>query len=214
MKNILSAVRRHGILICLVKLIDSLISLVSSIISTFWLKTWLVILNCSYGKGLRMDGRFVLRTDEKGAIKIGDNVRMLSRFSSNLSGLTNPIVLACIGKGRISVGDYSGLSSAVLSAKSGITIGKRVLIGANVRIFDHDFHSLNYTERGAFREGASSPISIGDDVFIGTNAVILKGVKIGNRSIIGAGAVVAGLEIPCDSLVAGNPAKIIERFVE
>ena len=55
----------------------------------------------------------------------------------------------------------------------------------------------------------SKRIVIGDDVFIGTNAIILKGTQIGDRSIIAAGSVVMGLKIPPDSMVKGNPARIV-----
>ena len=86
-------------------------------------------------------------------------------------------------------------------------------IGGNVRIFDHDFHSLDASHR---RNGKldrekvrSRPVVVEEDVFIGTNATILKGVHIGARSIVGAGSVVTLREIPADSIVAGNPAKII-----
>ena len=63
------------------------------------------------------------------------------------------------------------------------------------------------------RCGDANPrdIVIGDDVFIGTNAIILKGTKIGNRSVVAAGSVVFGLDIPPDSLVRGNPAVIVKR---
>jgi len=54
---------------------------------------------------------------------------------------------------------------------------------------------------------------IGDDVFIGVNSIILKGVNIGPRTIIGAGSVVAIKNIPADSVVYGNPAKIIEKTI-
>ena len=57
----------------------------------------------------------------------------------------------------------------------------------------------------------TAPIIIEDDVFVGTNAIILKGTKIGARSIVAAGSVVFGLQIPPDSLVKGNPAQIIKR---
>ena len=52
---------------------------------------------------------------------------------------------------------------------------------------------------------------IGNDVFIGTNAIILKGTHIGDRSVVAAGSVVFGLEVPPDSIVKGNPAKVLSR---
>lgn len=83
-------------------------------------------------------------------------------------------------------------------------------IGGNVRIFDHDFHSLHYLhQRNAaidFKNVKIAEIIIEDDVFIGTNVLILKGVHIGARSIIAAGSVVTLKNIPNDTLVAGNPA--------
>jgi acetyltransferase-like isoleucine patch superfamily enzyme len=60
----------------------------------------------------------------------------------------------------------------------------------------------------------SAPIMSGDDVFIGANAMILKGVTVGDRSIIGAGAVVSVKDSPRDSLVAGNPARVIRNLKE
>lgn len=215
MQKIRSAIKEHGLVICFVKLFDSVILRLSRAISTFSLKNRLDMLGCNYGKSLKADGRVVIRIDKRGAIKIGDNVKILSRFSSNLAGLTNPSVFVCCGSGRIEIGDNSGMSSPVFSSKSCIKIGKNVLIGANARIFDHDFHSVDYLKRrlgAGTGEDLTEPIFIGDDVFIGSNSIILKGVRIGDRSVIGAGAVVAAKEIPPDSLVIGNPARIVRTF--
>jgi acetyltransferase-like isoleucine patch superfamily enzyme len=55
-------------------------------------------------------------------------------------------------------------------------------------------------------------VVIGDDVFIGANSIILKGVTVGDRCVIGAGTVVSLKDIPPDSLVAGNPARIIRSL--
>ena len=89
-------------------------------------------------------------------------------------------------------------------------------IGGNVRIYDHDFHAVNYLARRDSQldmtQCKSAPVVIGDDVFIGANSIILKGVTIGDRSIIGAGSVVSLKEIPPDSLVAGNPARILRNL--
>ena len=92
-------------------------------------------------------------------------------------------------------------------------IGNNVLMGGNVRIFDHDYHSLNYLHRKtSFDENQhvlAREVIIGDDVFIGANVTILKGVNIGARSIIGAGSIVTNKNIPSDSIVVGNPSKIL-----
>lgn len=201
--------------VILFKACDRFVSLVSSFVSTLLLKIVLSVYGCRYGKNLLADGRIIVRMDKNGSVQIGNNVAMLSRFSSNLAGMSGPNLLVCIENGNISIGDNSGFSSAVFSSKSYIKIGKNVKIGCNTRIYDHDFHARDYLERREpkdWKKSASKAISIGDDVFIGANSIILKGVKIGDRSIIGAGSVVANMEIPPDSLVAGNPAKILRQM--
>lgn len=178
-------------------------------------KIILRLLDCSYGKDLKVCGKVYFRPNGKDSIRIGRDVRITGRFLTNTAGITNPVMLECIQNGRIEIGDYSGLTSAIVSARKMIQIGQNVKIGANVRIFDHDFHSLDHRHR---RRGASefnnvetASVIIEDDVFVGTNAIILKGVHIGARSIIAAGSVVTLKRIPEDSLVAGNPSTIIRR---
>jgi len=116
----------------------------------------------------------------------------------------------------IEIGDCSGGSAVVLSSRSKITIGKFVNLGGNSRIFDHDFHALDPAHRrlGLDEQSAhirTDPVEIGDDVFVGTNAIILKGVTIGDRAIVAAGAVVFKGVYPPDSMLVGNPAQIAKR---
>lgn len=82
-------------------------------------------------------------------------------------------------------------------------------------LMDTDAHSLNYVDR---RDGdvdmvnrLDRPIVIEDDVLVGAFAIILKGVTIGARSVIGAGSVVTK-DIPADCVAAGNPAKVIKQL--
>ncbi len=133
---------------------------------------------------------------------------------TNLVGLLNPVILDTRRGGRIEIGENSSGSGVVISSKELISIGKNVKLGGNVRIFDHDFHSFDFEERRdpeTYSQLKSAPINIGDDVFIGTNATILKGITIGNRVIIGASSVVAK-SIPSDEVWAGNPAKFIKKI--
>lgn len=166
------------------------------------------------GMDVRFVGRTIVRSYAKGAIQIGNHVTFMAADNRNLVGLTGPTIL-CAAKGaRIGIGDYTGLSSPVINARQSITIGKYVNVGGNVRIFDHDFHPLEWENRRPPQNGVavrSKPVVIEDDVFIGTNAIILKGTHIGARSIVAAGSVVFGLEIPPDSLVKGNPAVVVSR---
>ena len=92
-----------------------------------------------------------------------------------------------------------------------VIIGSRTMFGPNVQIYTAT-HPMNHIERSSGREYAK-PIVIGEDVWIGGSAVICPGVKIGNRSVIGAGSVVTK-DIPEDSFAAGNPCRVIRKIEE
>jgi len=161
------------------------------------------------GKGFRTSGPCFFKMRCAGSIRIGSNVTFIADPRSNRVGLTNPVVLETWGDGEIEIGDFSGGSSVVISSRSKVTVGKHVLLGGNVRIYDNDFHALDpilrrnpVEDRGHIK---SRPVIIGDDVLIGTNAIILKGVHIGDRSVIGAGSVVR-CDVPANEVWAGNPA--------
>ena len=167
-----------------------------------------------HGKKLLFQGKTIIRTRKKSEIVLGDSVVFNSDPSTNLVGLINPTILDTRFGGRIEIGDRTGASSVVISSKTLVKIGSRCKIGGNVRIFDHDFHSLDAAVRCTSEDRnniRSFRIEIGDDCFIGTNSILLKGTEIGARSIVAAGSVVFGLKIPPDSLVKGNPAQIIRR---
>jgi acetyltransferase-like isoleucine patch superfamily enzyme len=195
---------------------ERVVAFLSQTWSSVWLKLKLRALGCSYGAHLLADGRVVLRVRMRGAIQLGNNVTIKSRFTSNLIGLTGPAVLECILQGRILVGDNTGCSAVIISSRSKVTVGRNVNIGGNVRIFDHDHHCLDHLTRRHpqrdFEATATAPVVIGDDVFIGAQAIILKGVTIGDRAIIGAGAVVSLRHVPADTIVAGNPARVVRTL--
>ena len=167
-----------------------------------------------HGRHLLFQGKTIIRTRRHGDIVLGDNVIFNSEQGANLVGLMNPTILDTRFGGRIVVSDRSGASSVVISSMSSVKIGSRCKIGGNVRIFDHDFHSTDATIRctSADRENIRSvPIEIGNDCFIGANAIILKGTKLGECSIVAAGSVVFGLDAPSDSIIKGNPAIVVRR---
>ena len=93
-----------------------------------------------------------------------------------------------------------------------IRIGNNVAVGANTIICDTDFHPLRPSDRMLDpNEGATAPIVIEDNVFIGMQSLILKGVTVGTGSVIGAGSVVTR-DVPPGVIAAGNPARVIREL--
>lgn len=97
-------------------------------------------------------------------------------------------------------------SNLILRVHDKITIGKNCLIGHNVVIMDGDGHQID-------NKNTTKPIKIGNHVWIASGATILKGVTIGDNSVIGAGAVVTH-DVESNSLVVGNPAKVVRRNIK
>lgn len=104
----------------------------------------------------------------------------------------------------ITIGAHSFINFNCVFLDGGlITIGHHTLIGPNVQIYT-PHHPIDYMQRRETKETAS-PVTVGDDCWIGGGAIILPGVSIGNRCIIGAGSVVTK-DVPSDTTVVGNPA--------
>jgi len=113
---------------------------------------------------------------------------------------------------RINLGESTVLSNNVtIIAVECVEIGPRCLIGDHTLIMDSDFHHADPARRNV-PNPPTARVSIEQDVWIGSRVTILKGVRIGARSIIGAGAVVT-TNIPPDSIAAGVPAKVIRSNV-
>jgi acetyltransferase-like isoleucine patch superfamily enzyme len=112
----------------------------------------------------------------------------------------------------IKVGDRTEFNNNVFlkSDGAGIRIGRDCLFGPYVEILDSDFHDTDPALRKAGTHRAL-PVEIGDNVFVGSGAKILKGAVIGDDSVIGAGAVVTG-EIPAGVVAAGNPARVVREL--
>ena len=114
----------------------------------------------------------------------------------------------------ISIGDgtYINNGFSAIAEHTSITIGKRVLIGTGVEILDSDFHGLNVSDRAKSLPDWAKPVVIEDDVFIGNNVRILKGVTIGRGSVIGNSAIVVN-DIPQDVVAVGHPARVIRTIL-
>ena len=119
---------------------------------------------------------------------------------------------SCINNavGDVVIGDHTrvGLHNTVIGP---VTIGSHVNLaqGITVTALNHNFaeKDLRIDEQGV----STNPVTIGNDIWIGANAVILPGVTIGDHSVVAAGAVVTK-DVPSHTLVAGVPAKIIKEL--
>jgi maltose O-acetyltransferase len=90
-----------------------------------------------------------------------------------------------------------------------VRIGRYTLFGPAVQIYTA-VHPLDAAERR--RAESAKPVEIGEDVWIGGGAIVLPGVRIGNRSVIGAGSVVSR-DVPDDVLAAGNPCRVLRPIL-
>ena len=134
-------------------------------------------------------------------------------------------------EGFVSIGDEVYIGNSQLICRSSITLENNIFVAWGCTFYDHDSHSLDYRERRKdiasqifeHKKGnnfiksknwdvvQSKPIHICSDAWIGMNSVILKGVRIGRGSIVGANSVVTK-DVPDWCVVAGNPARIIKHL--
>ncbi len=146
-------------------------------------------------------------------VQVYGKVRVLGTGKVTLGkegNLYGEVVLETQGEGKITAGDHFVLNQGtILCAFSEITMGDHVLVGeyASIRDNDHDFRA-GLDKDGSF---VSSPIRIGDRVWIGRGCCVTRGVTIGEGSVIGANSVVTR-DIPPRSLAVGAPAKVIRTL--
>jgi acetyltransferase-like isoleucine patch superfamily enzyme len=180
--------------------------LISRVFYLFILK----VRNVEYKSMPLIIGKLVIHNS--GTCRFGENLTFRGSLTSNMVGLYKPCTIAVKIGSILSIDDNSGFSGVSIYCSNSITIGKYVNCGGNVSIWDTDFHPLNYEARRVHdvSQIATAPVIIEDDVFIGANSIILKGVTIGKRAVIGAGSVVTK-NIPADEIWAGNPARFIKR---
>ena len=167
--------------------------------------------NVSCEKGLRSRGKVYVYNGDAGQIYIGKNVCLNSADWANPIGSGNHIWIQIVGRDAVlSIGDETGISNTAITCATKVEIGKQCLIGSGCKIYDTDFHVLPIQSKE--KRIKSDPIVIEDRVFIGAGSTILKGVRVGKNSVIGAGSVVVK-DIPAYEVWAGNPARFIKKCV-
>lgn len=166
-----------------------------------------------FSNDLIVNGKIFLRN--KGSISIGKHVVINSNGDFNPIGGDDICRIVTEEQGHIRIGDHVGISNSTIYAKKEIIIDEYVNIGGGCKIWDTDFHSLDYIKRQQDREDPNKDDYIRNEMvhikrhaFIGGGSIILKGVVIGEQAIVAAGSVVTK-SIPDYEIWGGNPAKKI-----
>jgi acetyltransferase-like isoleucine patch superfamily enzyme len=152
-----------------------------------------------------------LITNGLGEIFFGKNVA-IGVNSSPFFYETYSYIEARTIKSFVRIGDNVSINNnaTIVSEGEGISIGNDTLIGTNVFIADSDFHNLDPDLRLS-NVIKTEKVTIGNNVFIGSNVSILKGVDIGNNSVIAYGSVVTK-SIPSNVIAGGIPCKVIKKL--
>lgn len=150
-----------------------------------------------------------------GSIRIGEGCYIESGL--NPAFHSGPVKLSTIrvnerATGQIRIGDRVVLQGVAIVAYERVEIGNDVMFGPNVTIMDSSGHPLRGRgEPGEAARTTSSPVSIGDNAWIGAGAMILKGVTVGEDAVIGAQSVVYE-DVPAGAVALGNPARVVKQL--
>ena len=149
---------------------------------------------------VRLQGRVQLSGD--GEVVFGEGV--------SLVGTVVPVELVTYASGRIEIGNHTFINYGVsIAARASVKIGRYCHLGHYTFVMDNDQHDV--VRRMELPQ--SEPVIIEDHVWIGSKAIILPGVHIGSRAVIGAGSIVTK-DIPPRSVAAGNPARVLRHLTE
>jgi acetyltransferase-like isoleucine patch superfamily enzyme len=153
-----------------------------------------------------------VRIDGEGTVNIGQNTNLGFRLAPRL-GNGELLIQAREAAANVIIGNRCSFSNNVsIIARTMVQLGDRCLIGDRVTIMDADFHEIDPDIRlrnGG--QGEAAAVKIGANCWIGSDAMILKGVIIGDGSIIAPKSVVTKT-FPARSVIAGSPAKLVKSF--
>ena len=142
----------------------------------------------------RLAGQLVIQLDEGASVVIGEGTWLRTEVG--------PVHIIAFRGARIELGPECLLNGCTLSAKQSVRLGRRAWVGPGSRVYDSDQH-----DRDADHPEASQPIEIGDHVWVSSDVTVLKGVSIGEHSVIGTRSLVTR-SIPPHSLAFGQPAEV------
>lgn len=195
----------------MLSLIKKIIISFEKLFNNIFNKIIIKIFKVQADNSLEINGRLFVRNN--GTIRIGKNVIINSKYSANPIGGQGFTSIFVKKNAELLVGNGTGISNTAICVYKSIIIGENVYIGGGCKIYDTDFHSINFSHRLERPDThiKVKPVKIEDGAFIGASSIILKGVTIGSKSVIGAGSVVTK-SVPAGEIWAGNPARFIKKI--
>jgi maltose O-acetyltransferase len=177
-----------------------------SLISGFWTR-WLKLRlgdRVQFGRNFQTNGRLVIKGP--GRVVFGEDVNAWAHAEKN-------VLITYTPDSRITIGSGTRLNGAGLMAYTRIEIGPRCILGSTL-VFDSDFHPLEPARRHDPDAPVScAPITLDENVWLGGQSAVLKGVTVGKNSVVAFRAVVSD-DVPPNVVVAGNPARIVKSLAE
>jgi len=175
-----------------------------------WYTSWSRLIaawwGVSLGHGSSFYGFPCFRRYPGSRITIADNCEFLSSHTSNLIGINRPCVISTLAEGAtVEIGANCGFSGTAIGCATRIVFGDNVMCGANTLITDTDWHTNDQ------RTGPDAPVIIGKGAWLGVNVTVLKGVTIGENTLVAAGSVVTK-SLPANVIAGGIPAKPFKQL--
>lgn len=165
-------------------------------------------------KNIKFRGYARLKFEAGSKVTFGENFVCNSGFPFTIDNSVCSKINV-LSNAELTIGNQSGLSNTVIQCHHQILIGNYVNIGAGCLIFDTNFHNVDWKIRMDRTKDcltvSASPVIIKDHVFIGARSIVMKGVTIGEKSIISAGSVVTK-NVPDGEIWGGNPAHYIRKI--
>jgi acetyltransferase-like isoleucine patch superfamily enzyme len=180
--------------------------------------------NVKFGSGVRIQGKFSVKG--KGRVEIGDYCVFVSfenhsnqiitrnpsaKITIGRCGFFNSTTLSVEGEGKIDIGDNAYFNNPSIKATDSSITFKEQCIVSDATLVDTDFHSLTINRRNPEVQAKTKPIYVEENVWIGSQSMVLKGVTIGKNSVIGAGTIVRQ-SVPANVVVIGNPQQIVKEL--
>lgn len=163
--------------------------------------------------GFRSIGLPDLNLEENAVMIIGNEFVIVNDSKIATLGRCNRCKFNIYKDAKLIIGNKVGMSNTTIVSTKSVQIGNNIIIGGGTTIVDSDFHSLNPKHWHTLNDAlnmVSKPVIIKDNVFIGMDVIILKGITVGENAIISAGSVVVR-NVPDNEIWGGNPAVFIKK---